>query len=132
VVSEVLSKGLAACSSLRCVDLSVSFDFSPEDMTPYAHDAWHCLTGILDNVPSTAQTVSLQLSAENWDADLEELDLDWQPMRGALKRFDKLQSVMLATVPTSEGSVWCFSDEEKELIARQLDTWDEKGVLRVE
>ena len=127
----MLSKGLAACTGLRSVEVAVSFDFSPKENTPYIYDAWHCLADVLAYVPSSTQTLGLQLSADNWDASLEELSLDWQPVRAALQRMNKLETLTVATVPTGD-SVWFFTREEKELVARHLDAWDEKGVLHVE
>lgn len=127
-ISELLGKGFSACPRLRSVDIAVCFDFPTQEGAPYTHSTWDCLVGVLSRVPTSVQDLTIQLSVELWDASLEELHLDWEPMRAVLKRLEKLRSITFSNVPASD---WHFSPEEKESVVKHLALWQQKGILHV-
>ena len=137
LISDTLSKGLEACSSLRSAEFVVpaaeADEESKQSSEPsYVANAWSCLTSVLDCLPKKMQDLTIRLSSDSWDEEpvpVEELDLDWDSLRDVLVQFDRLRSV---TIGPAHGSPSVLSEEDREYVERQLDVWQKKHVLHVE
>jgi len=127
-ICETLGSGVSACTNLTSLDVAVSLDACAEGFDTY-HDAWHCLSGILHSTPSASvRHIGIELSSEECFAPLQELDLNWQPLRDVLKKFSNVEKLTFSNTP---GTAWWFSQQEKEIVRLNLPGLHKRGLLQV-
>ncbi|KAI0683664.1 hypothetical protein BC835DRAFT_1524185 [Cytidiella melzeri] len=124
VVCETLGSGISYCTKLTTLDVAISLDSCSEEI-----EGWNCVPGIMNSASaSSIRRIEVSLASEESFAPLQELELDWQPLSDALKRFSCLEKVTFGNVP---GSSWCFSEQEKEVVRNNLPELVQRGRLRI-
>ncbi|KAI0337710.1 hypothetical protein BDW22DRAFT_1488162 [Trametopsis cervina] len=127
-ICENISASVSSCTNLSALEIAISLDSYLEDPSTYP-DAWDWLSSILHSAPSSSlQQIDISLAAEESFAPLLELNVPWQPLADVLNKFSNLGRVTVANMPPTS---WCFSEEEKDVVRRNLPELVQRGLLHV-